>query len=117
MSDDDWDETWEAGDFVKAWILGPLTGALWMGAAFEALATYVGGVQKRFGGGPMDVAKDVFSGLESIFGGTDEVEFKDVMNFLNSISKAVGGDAAAIGVSVNILKQLLGIYDRASDQD
>lgn len=86
-----------------------------MGTVFAALATYVGGVQKRFGGGPMYIAEDVFAGLNAIFG-DDAAEFKDVMYFLNSMSKAVGGDYAALGVATNILKQLFGVYDRIASE-
>ena len=114
--DDDCDEVWELEDYMKAWALGPMTGALWLGPGFDLLASVVGGVEPRLSKAPTSAMAEFAVQTVNLVT-DDDIDIQDVGRTLERMSRGLGGDAAALGVSWNILKQLLGLTERITDGD
>jgi hypothetical protein len=111
-SDDDWEEDWRIEDYVKAILMGPLTGALWFGPMFEAIALSVpGGYEPR----QASPALDIYKLLKNFK--KDEFDLKDAGAFTQGLSVLLGGRFAAIGLGWNVTKQVLGFKDAVTEGD
>lgn len=109
FSDDEPEEIWEVEDYLKAWIVGPLTGALWFGTAADAIASALGGFERRFApNDPTDLGRLVFA-FKDLFDGEVPSE-AEILRVLQTSGEALGGSAAALGVGVNIWKQVTGLW-------
>lgn len=116
LSDDDWDETWEAKDYAVAMALGPLTGIVVAGPLIEALAAhYAGGYEPRQ---PSVAATGMTTvkALEKVFTDND-YEVRDAGQLATSLGQFLGGRATALGATWNALKQILGFHDAVTPGD
>jgi hypothetical protein len=111
-SDDDWEEDWRIEDYVKAILMGPLTGALWFGPMIEAVAARLpGGYEPR----QASPALDVYKLLKNM--SKDEFDIRDAGAVTQGLSVLLGGRFAAIGLGWNVAKQVLGFKDAVTEGD
>jgi hypothetical protein len=112
-SDDDWEDVWELEDYRNAWLMGPLTGALQLGPMLEAIPAIFGKrVESRIAQAPTTMLVNV--GREIVEGDWDT---RDIGSGMTAIATLLGGRATALGVSWNVLKQLLGFADAVTEGD
>ena len=44
------------------------------------------------------------------------LSYKDISTIMNTVGLALGGRGASIGVGWNVLNQIMGLYESATDQ-
>jgi hypothetical protein len=112
-SDDDSEEIWEIGDYLRSWALGPLTGALWVGPSLEAGVSLFGGFEKRLGESPITSAGEMLKRLYAL-ANDDDIELKDITRTVSLIAKTVGGDSAAAAILARLTNQAYGTIERVA---
>jgi hypothetical protein len=113
-SDDDWEEVWDIDDYLRAWALGPLSGALWAGPTIEAAVSLFGGFEKRLGESPITAAGETLKRLYAL-ANDEDIELKDITRTVDGIAKTIGGDAAAVSIISRLTKQAYGVYQRVTE--
>jgi hypothetical protein len=117
ISDDDEDETWQIGDFVRAMAFGPLTGALHFGPMIDAAASLVGGFERRQAAGPAGAVAAIGKEVLELFKEGDEFDLKDNEKLVRGLGLFLGGRWSALNVGANLGKQVVGIGDNLVTTD
>jgi hypothetical protein len=136
LSGDDVDEVWEWEDYARAIVIGPLTGARYLGMAIEALAPFFGGFERRQAAVPMSeglrlirqaVQGDFeYKGLadtwERLAAGDvldtkGDIDTKSVLGGLGGVGLLVGGRATWAAIGANLIKQASGFADTVTRTD
>jgi hypothetical protein len=112
FSDDDLEDVWEWEDYARAMVIGPLTGARYLGMAIEALAPIFGGFERRQAAVPM--AEGIRLMRQAI---TGDFEFKSLTNTLSGVGLLIGGRASWASISASIMKQVDGLADTVTRTD
>jgi len=112
FSDDDLEDVWEWEDYARAMVIGPLTGARYLGMAIEALAPIFGGFERRQAAVPM--AEGIRLMRQAI---TGDFEFKSLTNTLSGVGLLIGGRASWASISASIIKQVDGLADTVTRTD
>ncbi len=113
-SDDDWEDEWSWKQWGAQIAAAPAQGLIVAGPAVEHIAT----AEARMTDAPVgtDLAK-ALSSLNKLTKDGSDFNSKDAGNLAQSVSTALGGRAAAIGVANNILQQFLGLAAAVSEGD
>jgi hypothetical protein len=111
MTDDDEDEIWEAGDYLRAMTFGPLTGMLHAGPIIDAVASLLGGFERRQGVGPAAAVTELGKEFVELTKAGDSFDWRDAEKLGRSMGLLLGGRWAALNVSANMAKQLAGSVD------
>ena len=106
LSDDEDDEIWSLGDYVRAILLGPLTGAVHIGPIIDAVASLFGGFERRQAAGIAAAVTDVGKEFAEMLREGDEIEWRDQEKVARGLGLLLGGRWSALNVSENIGKQL-----------
>lgn len=110
FSDDDADEIWEVGDYLRAMILGPLTGALYLGPVVDLIGGLTGGFERRQAPGIAGAIGDGTRKAAELLTDPDaEFDLKAADAMIRALGYAIGGRAAAGNVGMNIWKQIDGL--------
>jgi hypothetical protein len=111
LSDDDEDETWKLGDYMRAVVMGPLTGAVHFGPIIEAIGSLAGGFERRTAASPAsaltNVGKEAFEALRD----GEDFDFADQEKIARGLGLLLGGRWSALNVAENIGKQAVGFGD------
>jgi hypothetical protein len=112
MTDKDDDEIWDIDDYMRAVIMGPITGAQWMvGTLIDTVAAAsFGGYEPRIAS-PAQPAADAVRVIKSLFKDGDEFDWRDTEKLSRGMGLLLGGQWSALGVTANIGKQLAGIWE------
>lgn len=115
LTDDDEEEIWEVGDYLRAMTFGPLTGMLHAGPIIDAIASLLGGFERRQGTGPAAAITDLAKAFYAAMKDGEEFDWRDAEKVGRSLGLLLGGRFAALNVSANMLKQLVGAVDNLSE--
>lgn len=109
---------WTAGDYARAMLFGPLTGALYFGPLVDALGGLAGGFERRQAVGP---AGALGEGGKALIDALTEEDSAFDMKSADTIARAfgllVGGRATAGNMLANVWKQIAGAVDNAVTTD
>ena len=106
LDDDDVEDIWEWEDYARSIVIGPLTGARWLGMGIEAVAPFFGGFERRQAAVPF--AEGLRLLRQAIMG---EWDFKALQETLGGVGLLVGGRATWAAIAANLLKQGAGVLD------
>jgi len=112
LSDDDLDDVWDWEDYARAVVIGPLTGAQYVGIGIEALVPIFGGFERRQAATPLGEGGRL---LRMAFSG--DFDYKEVTNTLNGVGLLIGGRASWASITANLIKQGVGVIDTVSRTD
>ena len=115
LTDDDEEEIWEVGDYLRAMTFGPLTGMLHAGPIIDAVASLLGGFERRQGTGPAAAITDLAKAFYAAMKDGEEFDWRDAEKVGRSLGLLLGGRFAALNVSANMAKQLAGAVDNLSE--
>jgi hypothetical protein len=115
LTDDDEEEIWEVGDYLRAMTFGPLTGMLHAGPIIDAIASLLGGFERRQGTGPAAAITDLAKAFYAAMKDGEEFDWRDGEKVARSLGLLLGGRFAALNVSANMVKQLVGAVDNLSE--
>lgn len=112
LSGEDVEEIWEWEDYARAMLIGPLTGARYLGMAIEAVAPLFGGFERRQAAVPM--AEGIRLMRKAV---TGDFDFKAIMDSINGVGLLIGGRASWLSIAVNVAKQGAGVADTLTWSD
>lgn len=112
-SDDDWEDEWSLSDYGRSMAMGPLTGALWLGPVMDAVVTaFSGGYTPRVISPSVEIAK-LIRAVKS----DGDFDARRIGSLTQGLSEVLGGNWAILGVTWNVLRQMLGLSDALTPGD
>jgi hypothetical protein len=112
FSGEDLDDVWEWEDYARSVIIGPLTGARYLGMAIEAAAPLIGGFERRQA--PVPMAEGIRLMRNAA---TGEWDYKALTDSLNAVGLLIGGRASWASIASSVLKQGGGLADTVTRTD
>jgi hypothetical protein len=85
------------------------------GPIIDAIASLLGGFERRQGTGPAAAVTDLAKSFYAAMKDGEEFDWRDGEKVARSLGLLLGGRFAALNVSANMVKQLVGAVDNLSE--